>query len=479
VPDVWRPQARYAVETLALRWGIPLRFTTEPGAAHLAYTTDPSGWPAETCAIRFDPAMYAPETVCRGVPDTAGRCTWQRMDLPHRAPPDLVGGAFRLLTFLDETQVAEEQRDRRGIFRTAALPPERLRTADRPLVEDHAAAVLDDLLRCHPGVARARLPRWPQGRRLALAPSHDVDAVDLGAPLELATNVAKAVVRRSYTHLELVRYGLAGLGRTGPGPYRAFSRWREWERERGLRSTFYVFVLPRGVRRDLNDCKSRLHERAADWTTLRAMATEGWEIGLHPAIHTDAAPGAFEAGKAWLEARLGGPVRGLRHHYWALDWRDPVATHRRHQRAGFRYDSSIAWRDRAGFRAGTALPYHPFDPDAGRALQLIELPCTLMDGHILEGAGPTAADPDAASRAGRAIVERVHGSGGVLVTDWHQEAAFGRVHLRGYVETLDRVLAPLYSSSDVWLATPEKVCSHWQARTRRLLPDPTSGAPRA
>ena len=470
IPEAWVGRARYAFGALALRWGIPIRFTADAGAADITYSGDPAARAWEGCALTFDPRLYEPGTMCRALHEPSGRWIWRRADLPAGDAPDLVGGAFRLLTYLDESQVAEERRDRRGVFVTEALPPERRRMADRPLVEHHAAAVLDAVLRRRPRLEQAREQRWPDGRRIALVPTHDVDAVDLGAPLELVANLAKSVLRRSGDHVKLLTHGLSTLGSRSPGPYFAFPRWREWERERRLRSAFFVFVLPTGVRRDLNDCKSSLDGRRVDWEALRRMAADGWEFGLHAAINTRDTPAGFEDSKSWLEAKLGSAVHGLRHHYWAIDWRDPTVTHRQHQRAGFRYDSSIAWRDRAGFRAGTALPYQPFDPIAQAALDLVELPCTLMDGHVLDASIRGApADPESGLRAGGEIVERVWEAGGMLVTNWHQEAASDRVHFKGYVETLDRLLAPLYGSSEVWVATPDEVSAHWQRRASSLL----------
>ena len=467
IPDDWVSRARYAFQSLALRWGIPLRFARD-GEPHFSYTADPSSCPDATCAILFDPAMYEARTVCRAV-NTGGRWTWCRADLPDGMAPDFVGGAFRLLTYSDESQVPEERRDRRGIFLTDALPPERARVAAQPLVEQHAAILLEALLTRHPGFERLRIRRWPGGRRMALALSHDVDAADLAAPFELAANLAKGVLRRNRDHMKAFGIGIASLAER-PGPYFGFPRWRDWERERGLQSAFYVFFRPRGVPRDFNDCKSSLASRRTDWETLRRMAAEGWEFGLHPAIHAKDSPGGFERSKAWLESRLGRSVAGLRHHYWALDWRNPASTHRQHQQAGFRYDSSIAWRDRPGFRAGTALPYHPFDPTVGKALDLVEIPCALMDGHILlSGTGEARRDPEAALRMGRDIVDRVREVGGVLVTNWHQEGAFDRLHFRGYMDLLDRLLEPLRCSSDVWVATPQEVCAHWRRLASDLL----------
>jgi hypothetical protein len=467
VPDSFVARARYAFTVLATRWCVPVRFAAQARDADVCYATASASCPADVTWFRFDPELYDPRIPCRSVRDEHGRWLWCSSSPAGAERPDLVGGVFRLLTLLDESQIDEEHRDRRGIFRTHALPAGRAQVLDEPLVEHHAEALWEQLVRHAPERA-ARVPRWPQGKRFVVAPSHDVDAVQLGGPGELATNLAKAVLRRDPQRLQLFTLGARHLGRMPEDPYFAFAKWQEWEARRGLKSAFYVFHRPPGTPRDVNDCKSSLAHRGADWDRLRRLADEGWEFGLHPSIHSKDTEGAFAASKAWIESKLERPVYGLRHHYWALDWRDPIATNRQHQQAGFRYDSSIAWRDRAGFRAGTALPYHPFDSACGRALDLVEIPCVLMDSHILHDAKGRRTEAAAARALGLAIVERVRACGGVLTPNWHQESAFNRLHYDGYLEALDDLLQPLVDASDVWLATPDAVGEHWRKWTTEL-----------
>ena len=69
----------------------------------------------------------------------------------------------------------------------------------------------------------------------------------------------------------------------------------------------------------------------------------------------------FERIKQDVEERLERKVLGVRHPYWAIDWRAAWRTRRQHERAGLSYDGSIAWRDLPGLRAGTSMPYRPYD----------------------------------------------------------------------------------------------------------------------
>jgi hypothetical protein len=44
---------------------------------------------------------------------------------------------------------------------------------------------------------------------------------------------------------------------------------------------------------------------------------------------------------------------------------------RQHERAGFSYDGSIAWRDIPGLWAGTSMPYRPYDLDNERPFDFV------------------------------------------------------------------------------------------------------------
>jgi len=382
---------------------------------------------------------------------------------------DSVAATYRLLTYAEERAVSDAARDRRGVFLTTALPPGRQRTIAEPLVEQFADALLAQLAARQPRVVEAAAPRWPAGKKYALVMTHDVDAMDAGAPPELAAALAKAVVRGDSRQWAVFRRGLRFASNAAGNPWFQFAWWRDWERRTGVRSAFYFFLRPDGVVRDWNDCRSGVDGRAADWGLFRAMADEGWEFGVHASIHMKDSPNAFAAARQWLETRLGRPVTGIRHHYFALDWRRPWRTHRDHARAGFEYDSSIAWRDAPGFRTGTSLPHHAYDGERDEVLPLTVVPCSLMDNHVtcVDVAG-TRAPADAAAARAMEIVGRVRSSGGALVFNWHQETASNDLVYSGYRDVLEGIAARCFDDGDAWIATPHQLSRHWNERITRL-----------
>jgi len=459
IPETFEPRARYALAQLALAWGLPARFVTggAAGGAVLVYGDPGRRRPGDALFVPFDAELYEPATRCETAP-LEGVTVWVRQGVAPGAI-DLVGGAYRLLALLDESQIEEAGRSRRGTFLCAALPEKRQTCTAEPLVEHHAAILFERLRTACPALADACVPRWPNGKRWVTILTHDTDAVRIGAPAEIATNLGKAILRRDPIAIEMIRLGLRhGRAVTG-NPLFGFPGWGEFERARGVRSAFYLFAAMPGKPRDLNDCKSSVLDPGTDWGLLRAMAGDGWEFGLHPPIHAKDDIDVFLWCKRTIEERLGSPIQGLRHHYWALDWRRPHLTYRKHVNAGFRYDASIAWLDRPGFRAGTSLPFRPFDPGRERALDLVVLPTSLMDGHVI---GNAAVGPPAP--AASALFDAARDAGGMVVLDWHTESSCDRLRYPRFLTTLGEILAPVFADPSCWFATPWEVVSHWHRR---------------
>lgn len=465
IPHNLQAKATYALRELCHRAGFGLRIRTT-GPANLLYTTEIQPQDGHSIILHCNPNLYHPATNCElhSRPDARA---WEQSGIDTSQPLDIVGGCYRLLTLLDEYHVPAEARDRLGRFRTDALPSERKKTKGTPLVELHAAVLADKLRKQWPDLFMLASPTWPGGQRYALVLSHDCDHVHIGAPAEVATNVIKSLLRSSSAHAQLAYVGMRSMFRGRENPFFKFGAWNEWESQRGIHSAFYLPVRPHGVPFDRNDCKSTIEASVADWELFKKMAASGWEFGLHATIHTRKHPWAFQAAREWLESRLQQPVCGVRHHYFALDGEHPYKSHRMHAEAGFTYDSSIAFCDVGGFRSGTCLPYSAFDPLESVEIPLNVLPCTLMDGHILSDRPSENGDYTNPIAAAQEVISNVRRYEGVLMLNWHQEAAFNHLTYAGWLNVLDGILTPCLHES-VWTTTAQELCSYWRQRDREL-----------
>jgi hypothetical protein len=450
VPAQFESAAAWAIRHIATVWGVAVRISGE-GARDpdIVYSAAPAS--GDIRAWRFNAHCY--DGLGSFSAHAAGeRMIWSEGELV----PDLVGGIFRLLTLQDEADVDPGDRNQLGIFNTPSLPARRRAVVGRPMVEHHIDSLWDQAKRVRPDLTQR--PRWPSAKRWACVITHDTDAVSLGRPRELLYNAAKLLIRREPMRLQMLRTGLRHRASPMQDPSFGFPRWRALEAESALTSAFYLFVLPRGVRRHFHDCRSSVNDPGIDIRILRDMADSGWEFGLHASINARHHPRGLRESRGMLETLLDRPIQGLRHHYWALDWERPWRTFRQHADAGFRYDTSLAWRDVPGFRAGTSLPFRPFDRDSKRPIELWEVPTAIQDGHLLEGA-----PGDVLDRA-TAMIDETRSVGGVLVLNWHTETANQQFMRRGFLDVFQQVIDHVRAEPDVWFTTTSRLLDHWEAR---------------
>ncbi len=453
-------EIRYTFDEISVRLGVPFRVITEISTESpvLVYGSRQEG--ADAAWIRFDSRCYKPENffVSSGQPPL-----WIAKDTHAREEIDLIGGVFRLLSLLDEFHVAESSRDKRGIFPVSALPPARRDTLAEPLVENHVAAILQAIQR-HRSLPPP-VDRWPDGRKWVMLLTHDTDALNLAAFPELLFNASKFLLRRDQVRLRMVRDGLKFRGQPiEDNPLFGFSGWEEVAKRTSVPNAFYLYHRSK-VSRTLNDCRSSVGDPRFDWKVLRSMAATGAEFGLHPPISAKDDIDEFIESKRFIEDRIEAPVFGLRHHYWALDWRRPHLTHRMHVNAGFRYDLSMAWRDAAGLRTGSCMPHRPWDPGRKRALDLYSVPTAVMDGHVITGADSSGDPVDRAM----SVAQKIRDHGGIATFDWHTESAVNDYCYYGHRSVMEGIIQRVTEFNDVWLATPWQVVTHWHQRRRKLI----------
>jgi peptidoglycan/xylan/chitin deacetylase (PgdA/CDA1 family) len=460
VPEAFHLKSEYVFRFFSLAWGLPVRCTRSSlPDAHIIYTQEPWKYATrrDAIVIRFDMALYSNRTVCRLVPVE----DFQIWDSGTESlDTDFIGSTFRLLTMQDESQVPAELRDDSGAFSVEALPAFRKAAVRLPLADFNAKLVLRRLLQLHPRMAEHILKAWPAGAGYAFSVTHDTDAVSLGALKELAQNLVQLIVVGDRTYLDTCLNGLHLMANLNAHPGDGFPLWREYEESIRIRSCFYLSA----PMSDSEECKSDALGHQIDWDLLRRMTEDGWEFGIHPPRNAKVDEESFITGKNLIVEKLGGSVGGLRHHWWALDWMRPFETLRKDENAGFRYDSSLAWRGSPGFRAGTCFPFQPYDLERDVPLKIYELPNSITDGQIIDRHANVASGVEKCSE----IIDTVRQVGGMSVIDWHTESICDSSIWRNTFAVLKRLLNNLSSNGDAWIATPSEILDHWRNRAQRL-----------
>ena len=284
---------------------------------------------------------------------------------------------------------------------------------------------------------RPRSP-WPGNAPFAVCLTHDVDRSR--KTFQYVTHLGREKGLR----------GTAKRNRRVGRPYWGFDVIRDIETGAGVRSTF--FMLHEGP-----EAKRGVRNRVLAWgladfedpelsSTVRALARERWEIGLHASLASTVRPERIVTEKSKLEAIVGDRVDGVRQHHLRLglpDRWDQFAG------AGFAYDTSFGFQHTWGFRAGTAFPI----PLAGSkdVLQLCEVPLHMMDS--------TLAFPQNAWAECTRALDAVQSVGGVLTVLFHQRY-FDSHNYPGYADLFERLVAEAQSRR-AWIAPVREVVKVW------------------
>jgi hypothetical protein len=466
IPDDFVAQAKYVCRFFSDSWGLRVETTQDPKkriSAHIVYSSSVKSFHVDKkITIPFDSSLYNPATAC-SASIIDGRQVWTRKGCSSDAV-DLIAATFLLLTLADEQQIAMSSRDYLGKFLVKSLPEGRQATIDVPLADYHAALLLDRILETAPALREVILPRWPEGKRFAVCLTHDTDSIHPGHPRELYTNIAKGLLRRKRVFLDMALEGLKHLRSPMDSVYWGFPGWMNYENEHKIRSCFYLPVSPRKCGRRLNDCKSDVFSAGVDWQVFRDMRTRGWEFGLHPAINAQKDVEEIILEKHALEERLGAPVMGLRHHYLAIDNLNPSQTFRKHAEAGFLYDTSLGWHDKAGFRAATSIPFRPYDSVLKTAIDLTEISLNLMDTYVMDE------EHSKAVYMANAIVSTIKDTGGAITFNWHTETFCNQHIFLNYRTVVQSVLGEIFVDPGAWFATPLEIVKWWNLR-RDILQD--------
>lgn len=283
---------------------------------------------------------------------------------------DIIASTFFMLSRQEETVVPD--RDEHGRFPATASVAYKQGFLDRPIVDEYALILREWL--------KVLLPRWePKQRSFSVQLSHDVDHV---RPFANVMNAVRSVggdllKRRSFKRTwHTVAKTAAQLISPERSSYvRGIHTLAHLSHKSGLGDDVFYFMAsgPGPFGGGYDPASPLVRKRIAD------LRRKGFEIGLHASYDSFDHPGSLVGEKARLEAAAGRPVSAVRQHY--LRFRVPD-TWRHLEAAGLACDSTMAYADHEGFRCGTCHPFHPFDIQRDREMNICELPLIATDATL-------------------------------------------------------------------------------------------------
>jgi hypothetical protein len=370
----------------------------------------------------------------------------------------------------DVTSAARERRstvrDRHGRVPSQdnALVAERLER--EPLVSQAAAALRRAALSAAGRRPIRLVAPWPDGRRWAVALTHDLDVV-AGWPAFATLRIVE-LARKGRWRLAS-RAAIEAVSGVGRGPvYRGVQTLLAAERAWSMRSTWFVLCGTPTWRSVAAGDLTYRPESPATRAILRAVQDEGHAVGLHGSFATVSDPERFREQRRRLEGLIGHEIRGVRQHFLRFV---PDRTPRAMREGGFSYDSSWGFADRNGFRLGVAdvVPLREDEPP--QTPSLTEVPFAWMDRALSKYRN--VEDPDAWVDDALELAASARAVEGLWVGVWHPNLV-GALGFPGAPAAYARLLTGLHDG-DPFTGTLDEIVEWRAARSRlriaRVAPD--------
>lgn len=158
-----------------------------------------------------------------------------------------------------------------------------------------------------------------------------------------------------------------------------YSKWLKLMKHLKGKATFYIATTSAGDIHSSNKDVYYNYKNKHIVKMIKNILDDGHEVGLHGSIYSTKKKLLIEEINRFHRQFKFKPF-SIRNHYWSFF--DGIETIKNHQSKEFLYDSSIGLNDSFGFRRGTAFPFYPYDLISNKMLDIVEIPCTLMDGGI-------------------------------------------------------------------------------------------------
>lgn len=356
---------------------------------------------------------------------------------------DVVAAAFWFLTRYEEYVISTPETHDRFLCSFSMAPAQMY---DQPVVNrwfERLEALIRDL------AGDRGAPAMPPKGRIVL--THDVDLMRKYRGLMGVRRTISAMLRgdaqEATSEIRMASLVMAGLRRD---PYDSFDNMFALKEKLGAPSTFFFMGggdAPLDADYSLDDQPMK--------ELLSQLTSRGDEIGLHPSYESYRDTSKMLAEMQALEKAVGHSVIGARQHY--LRFAVPETWYVQGQ-CGLRYDTSVGFPDRAGFRCGWSGALRPFDVEKRLELPIIELPLVAMDISL------AVYEKIPAEKAIERLAQLLNASQtrfGAFVLLWHNTLNDRRSY-PGFWDTMEYFL--FASAGTVDFATAAQVCEELELR---------------
>lgn len=330
---------------------------------------------------------------------------------------DILAATYFMLTRWEE--VINPVYDAHGRYPATASTAYRQGFLDRPIIDEYGCLLAE--------ILQELRPQWtPKRSQFRIFLTHDIDWIRrFGTTRSALGRAGKQLIRQrdlygSKASIQtILNDTLRPLNTPQVAGLNALAKCSE---DVGMRSCFYFMAASPTT----YDSGYNIKSNAVRQILVR-LSGSGHKIGLHPSYYAFDDLKLLIEEKQRLEHALGDSIDFVRYHY--LRFRAPYSW-RMLESAGVSKDSTLGYADHEGFRAGTCIPFQPFDIEQDRVLNLLEYPLIAMDATLI---AYRDMDPANAYDKLQKLAMRCSEMGGMFTLLWHNnrlEEAWWDVYVR-------------------------------------------------
>jgi len=324
---------------------------------------------------------------------------------------DLLKSSFYLLSGYQETQPFVQDEYERFNYQESIQ--KKLKDNYSPLVNEYFNIIIQGIKEfCDSNKIGFKLKNLWSEAAFGFMLTHDVDRVDKYTFSELKLRIKQMFKNSSDHELFTRRLKKAFLSFTriftGSNPYWNFDWLIQIENRYNLNSTW--FFLPQGERH--MDAYYSLNE-ARIMKLVEFLASKGDEIALHGTVKSGTDLKILKDNLSQFETAINSKPIGNRQHWLRFEYPNTL---RNLESVGIQYDSSWGFPDRVGWRNSYCHPFHPYDLEEDRMMNIWEFPLCVMDVTLFQYM--KLSNKDAEETVYRLLSE-VQKHRGLLVLLWH------------------------------------------------------------
>jgi len=204
---------------------------------------------------------------------------------------------------------------------------------------------------------------------------------------------------------------------------------RRIETQKELKSTFFI-KTGATAKQDVNyNYRSRSFSRF-----INSLIERGFEIGIHPSMDTYIDANQLQIEKGRLEKLAGTQINSVRQHYLKFTAGKTIGIW---ENAGIRYDSTLGFSRKAGYRNSIGFPFPLYNFREDRISTVAELPLVIMDGTFADNRSAT---PDETFQKMTRLIDEAKAARGAASILFHNSLA-DPIDYPGYLGIFERLLA--------------------------------------